>query len=326
VIPSPQPVIFDPIFRPKPWGGRKLETFFGKRLPPGELIGESWELASLPGAESRVRSGPLAGRTLAELVESWGSRLYGDAQLVDGRFPLLIKFLDARERLSVQVHARPAANQPAALSPGVKHEAWYIVDAEPGAELFIGVQPGTSAPDLARAAQTGQISPLLRSWPARRGAAFFLPSGVIHALGAGLLVAEIQTPADVTYRLCDWDRVDASGRRRQLHIEQALENALLEAGGAEIQVTGGRLSDADAEAVVSCDRFCVECGSVPASADLFIRLERMVIWVVLSGRGSIGVGHGLTAFAGGDVVLIPPQQKVRVTTVERCGLLRVTVP
>jgi mannose-6-phosphate isomerase len=323
----PQPVVFEPILKPKPWGGRRLETFFGKRLPPGQVIGESWELASLPGAESRVRGGPLGGCTLAELVDMWGRGLYGGAELIEGRFPLLIKFLDARERLSVQVHARPDPDQPYALSRGVKHEAWYVVDAQPGAELLAGVKPGTSAGDLARAAETGGIARLLRSWPAERGAVFFLPSGVVHALGAGMLVAEVQTPGDVTYRLYDWDRVEAGGRRRQLHVGLALENACLEVAPDVIRPSGRRkLSDMPGEALAGCAWFRIDGAHIRDDADLLMGPGQMMAWMILSGRGTINCGAHGTQFASGDVVLVPAAHGARITCTEACELLRITVP
>jgi mannose-6-phosphate isomerase len=325
--PPPQPVIFEPIFRPKPWGGRKLESFFKKPLPPAEMIGESWELASLPGAESRVRSGPLAGRTVADLVEMWGRGLYGRAELINGRFPWLIKFLDARERLSVQVHARPHASPPGALQPGVKHEAWYVLAAEPGAELFIGVKPGTRLRDLARAAETGRVAQHLRSWPAQAGAAFFLPSGVVHALGAGLLVAEIQTPGDTTYRLSDWGRVDGTGRPRELHIRLALQNARLDVEPEVIQPSRRpRLSDITGETLASCPWFRIDRASILNGADLFMGPGRMMVWVVLSGWGDISDGANLIRFVAGDVVLVPSARSTRITCIEQCELLRITAP
>ena len=165
---SPLPVIFEPIFKPKPWGGRELQRLFGKPLPGDGPIGESWEVTDLPGNESRVAGGPLAGKRIGELVELWGSDLLGNAKLVDGRFPLLIKFLDARERLSIQVHPRAGAAGTGAEQPGVKHEAWYVVDAEPNAALFIGLRPGAGADEIRAAGPTAALEKLQQR--ATRGA------------------------------------------------------------------------------------------------------------------------------------------------------------
>lgn len=226
MTPPPMPLLFEPIFKPKPWGGRKLADLFHKRLPPGQRIGESWELVSLPGDESRVRGGPLAGRTLSELVALWGRDLLGDAALLDGRFPLLIKFLDARENLSVQVHPRPDGPDAARGAP-IKHEAWYVVDADPGAAIFVGLRPGVTRQQFESLAHTPQVQELLVRRPVQASDCFYLPSGTVHALGAGVVVAEVQTPSDVTYRLYDWGRLDDHGQPRELHVQQGLANALL---------------------------------------------------------------------------------------------------
>ena len=185
---KPIPVVFEPLFKPKPWGGRMLETLFGKPLPPGEPIGESWEIVSLPANESRVRGGPLAGRQISDLAGMWGSALYGAGGVGREGFPLLIKFLDARENLSVQVHPKPI--DLTRVEPGVKHEAWFVVHADPGAEMFIGLKPGVTPDDLAESANTPRTAELLRRWPVTAGQCYYLPSGVIHALGAGIVVAE----------------------------------------------------------------------------------------------------------------------------------------
>ena len=168
MITPPIPVTFEPIFKPKPWGGRKLADVLSKPLPPDERIGESWELVSLPENESRVREGPLAGTPIGDLVKAWGTDLYGGASLADGRFPLLIKFLDAREPLSVQVHPKPAKDDRGGWRPGIKHEAWYIIAAEPGSELFIGLKPGVTHADVVKAADTPAMADLLQRWGVER--------------------------------------------------------------------------------------------------------------------------------------------------------------
>jgi mannose-6-phosphate isomerase len=307
----PLPVVFEPLYRPRPWGGRKLAERFARTLPPHEPVGESWEIVSLPGAESRVRDGPLAGRTLSELIALWGRRLVGGAELVDGRFPLLIKFLDAREWLSVQVHpsgtapdaapAQPAPRSAAAVPSGpdampalstpawgVKDEAWYVIDAEPGASLLIGCRDGVTRCDLEAAAGTRAIIDLLRPWRATPGACFFLPSGTPHALGAGILVAEVQTPSDVTYRMYDWDRVGLDGRPRELHVRQALANIRLDV--APIAIVQPRTHVAGVFAtvtkLVACEHFLIDKLRLAAGTSQGFPHSEMVVWVVLSGRGA----------------------------------------
>ncbi len=221
---SPYPLLFDPIYKPKLWGGDSIFTHFGRPKPMPEPVGESWELADLEHDRSRVRNGPAAGRTLGELRATWGRGLLGPAPLFEGRFPLLIKFLDARAWLSVQVHPNEAVARRLGGSVRVKHEAWYVLAAEPDGAIYHGLEPGVTAKDFREAMLTGRVDGILRKVPVRPGECYYLPSGTPHALGEGVLVAEIQTPSDVTYRTYDWNRVDpTTGQPRELHLDAALE-------------------------------------------------------------------------------------------------------
>lgn len=232
-----QPLLLAPQLLPKVWGGRRLERL-GKSLPPGQNIGESWELADLAATSgsgaggqavrSTIASGPLSGRTLAEAIRQFGRDLLGDLPLTDtGEFPLLVKLLDASDNLSVQVHPSPAY---IAAHPGepahLKTESWYVVDATPTGDgrpptLYIGLRPGVTHAAFAAAAraQSPAIVDMLNAVPAVPGECHTLPSGIAHALGAGVVVAEVQLPSDTTFRLYDWGRAG-----RQLHVEQALES------------------------------------------------------------------------------------------------------
>lgn len=225
-----QPLLLAPTLIPKVWGGRRLASL-GKRLPGGAAIGESWELADLgqtsaSGAgggavRSRIEGGPLHGRPLGNAIAAWGRSLLGDVRpSPTGDFPLLVKYLDASANLSVQVHPSPAY---AAAHPGasLKTESWYVVEADPGAVLYIGLAPGVSAEEFARAARAAspRLGEMLRRVPAVAGECHTLPSGTVHALGAGVTVAEVQTPSDTTFRLYDWGRDG-----RELHVEAALES------------------------------------------------------------------------------------------------------
>lgn len=335
----PVPVIFEPILKRKPWGGRRLESILGKSLPPGEQIGESWELVSLPppsGAalhdyESRVRNGPLAGRTLSQLIELWGTGLHGSAELVDGRFPLLIKFLDARENLSVQVHPKPAQTGDATgeVRPPIKHEAWYVIDAAPGSELLIGLKPEVTPEQLARQAHTAAVVDLLRHRPAKPSACYYLPSGTPHALGAGVLVAEIQTPSDITYRMYDWERTDAAGQPRELHVQKALENIAWNVPEELIRQprrhVGGVLFAATR--LVFTDRFTIEKIRASEAMSDDVSYGEMAIWVILRGRGMLRTGTFECPFQTGDVVLIPAgAKKTQVMTEVDSEWLEVKVP
>lgn len=224
---EPYPLILKPIFFEKVWGGRALERL-GKKIPAAPTkIGESWEVADMGStsvsgagggaARSTVENGPLAGQTLADAAAMWGSRMMGRYPLsVSGGFPLLVKFLDASENLSVQVHPSPAYAQ-ANAGANLKTECWYILSAEPGAVIYKGLKPGVTAASFAAHIKDGTVANDLIAVPAVVGECHNLPSGTVHALGAGVVVAEVQTPSDTTYRVFDWGRTG-----RELHIPQAL--------------------------------------------------------------------------------------------------------
>lgn len=228
------PLKFRPRLVEKMWGGRKLQTVLGKALPQGKPIGESWELFDFPPGvvdssgdwiSSEVINGPLAGRMLHWLLEHHREELLGPVALSgrQGQFPILIKFLDAREDLSVQVHPDQAyanANPHAHL----KSEAWYVLQADPGARLLNGLKPGVTRDLFKAAIDRGDVDRLIESAKPREGECFYLPSGTVHALGAGLLVAEVQTPSDTTFRVFDFNRIDPStGKPRALHVQEALQ-------------------------------------------------------------------------------------------------------
>ncbi|MCH7901723.1 MAG: class I mannose-6-phosphate isomerase [Acidobacteria bacterium] len=224
------PLVLNPILKEKVWGGRRLEHY-GKVLAAGSQVGESWEVADMPAtspsggggdeARSLILNGLLAGRQLHDAVVQWGSDLLGDVRLTpNGDFPLLVKFLDAREHLSVQVHPTAAY---VAAHPGahLKDESWYVVEAEPGAHLFKGLEDGVTRDTFIAAVAGGSVVELLKAWPAVPGDVYHLPSGTVHALGAGVLVAEVQTPSDTTFRIYDWAK-EYSRAGRELHVEAAL--------------------------------------------------------------------------------------------------------
>lgn len=330
------PLLFEPLFQPRPWGGRRLADLLDKPLPDGPPIGESWELVSLPNAESRVRGGPLAGATLHQLVTDWGERLLGGAALVAGRFPLLIKFLDARETLSVQVHPRQRADA-GPEQGGFKNEAWYVIAAEPDAQLLIGLKPGITSRQFAAAAGSAACADMLERWPARPGRCYYLPSGVPHALGAGVVVAEVQTPLDTTYRLYDWDRPGLDGRPRTLHLREGVENLCTDVPRETIlqprSHAGGVFSTVSR--LVSCASFLIDKVRLAAGVAQGFPHSEMVVWIVLGGAGEFlcadPAGPQRRAprvpFKRGDVALIPADcGPLRVHTGEPCELLEVKLP
>jgi len=325
----PIPVVFEPIFKPKPWGGRELARLFGKRLPGDDPIGESWEVSDLPGNESRVAGGPLAGKRIGELVEMWGRDLVGHADLADGRFPLLIKFLDAREPLSVQVHPSGLGESSASEPTGVKHEAWYVIDAHPEAGLYVGLKPGVGPDDVRKAVSGSGLADLHRLRPVKPGRCYYLPSGVPHALGAGIVVAEVQTPSDVTYRLYDWQRVGLDGKPRELHVEQALAHLLCDV--PEEQIVQPRRHSADVfttvTRLVTCERFLIDKLRLCEGIVRELPSGEMAIWIVLGGRGALTRNRHQCEFKPGDVVVIPAESEgTRFEAASDCELLEVTIP
>lgn len=218
-----EPLHLTPVLIDKPWGGRRLAEL-GHDLDPDAQVGESWEVADLSGVDTsrstRVRIGPHAGRALTDLIHLDRAGLLGAAISRDGHFPLLVKLLDASEPLSVQVHPTPefAAGH---ANVAVKTESWVVLDAEPGAHLYLGVGAGVEPDQLRAAAAKPAIIELLRSVPARAGDVHHVPAGTVHALGAGIVVAEVQTPGDTTFRLYDWEQ-ELGREGRELHVDAAL--------------------------------------------------------------------------------------------------------
>ncbi len=298
----------DPVLVPKPWGGRRLASF-GKSLPDDGPYGESWDVADLPseivgtGAASRsvVASGPLRGSPLCDVIGAWGSDLLGSAApTAAGDFPLLFKLLDAHEHLSVQVHpdAAFAATDP---SVAVKTESWYIVDAEPGAVIYKDVRPGVTVDDVAGAANSEAIVDLLQPVPAEPGSFHHLPAGLVHALGAGVLVAEPQTPSDTTFRLYDWT-AEYGRAPRDLHIEDALAALRIHPDGA---FALDPLDEAGSRRLIHTDHYWITehalvSGSGPLGDDGELRIV-----TVLDGEAALSRHNNVTSLRSGDTVVVP---------------------
>lgn len=215
------PLVCEPLFVPKVWGGRRLETVLGKRLPPGERIGESWEVADLPEGTSRIAAGQLQGWTLRDAMQEYAQDIAPDTD--DGHFPLLVKFIDAEEALSVQVHPDEQACRE--LFPGArsKHECWLVVHAEPGAAILHGVKPGVTKSTLEAAAGDEGLLEHLRRVPVRAGDFIYIPAGTVHAILPPVVILEIQQPSDTTFRLYDHGRPAQPSKSRRLHVREGLE-------------------------------------------------------------------------------------------------------
>ena len=217
-----QPLVFEPLFMERVWGGRKLEQIYHKKLPPGARIGESWEIVDREEAQSVVHDGPLRGSTLHELWTHHRAAVFGENLGSDeGRFPLLVKILDAQEKLSLQVH--PPAAIADQLHGEPKTEMWYLAHAEAGAELYAGLAEATDRARFEEAIHEGRAAELVHRLAVEEGDTIFIPSGRIHAIGAGCLIVEIQQNSDTTYRVFDWNRLGLDGKPRALHVDQSLQ-------------------------------------------------------------------------------------------------------
>ncbi|MGJ7442185.1 type I phosphomannose isomerase catalytic subunit [Aquipuribacter sp. MA13-6] len=291
---------------PKPWGGRRLADL-GRDLPVGDVpVGESWDVAdldaattSVPDPVSRVGHGPHAGRTLADLVRTHRAELLGTtAPTPAGRFPLLLKHLDAREDLSVQVHPsqRVLDRLPGAR---LKTESWVVVAAAPGAELFLGVAQGVRPDDVDRAFGTPGMVPLLRRVPARVGDVHHVPAGLIHALGAGVVVAEPQTPSDTTYRIYDW-AVEHGREPRPLHRQEAM---LCVRAEWAVNVDPPPSQDGDG-LLVDTDHYRISRRTTETAGPVDVPV-RPVARVVVVVAGRIELDDLPAALTAGGVVVLP---------------------
>ncbi len=306
----PGPLVFEPIYKPRIWGGDRIFRHFGRLNRFAEPIGESWELSDIPEGRSVVARGPEAGRTLGQVAAEWGPDLLGDVALLDGCFPLLIKFIDARQWLSVQVHPPESVARRMGGDVRVKNEAWYVLDADPDGAIYHGLEPGIDRRTFREAMISGRIEGVLRKVPARPGDCFDLPSGTVHALGAGVLVAEVQTPSDTTFRAYDWGRVDPStGRPRALHLDEAME--CIDFDAPQPPPTQPRSHMGTVSTTVTrlcaCPSFIIEKVRMAEGTRRSVPYDEPVVWIVLEGGGRIvqkGRGEP-TAFSRGDVLLLP---------------------
>ncbi len=216
------PILFQPIFKERIWGGRQLETFYQKQLPAGVPIGESWEISDRPGDVSVIANGAFAGKTLRWLLEEHAVGVYGQMAAQPKVFPLLVKILDAQQDLSLQVH--PPASKAAAMGGEPKTETWYFTRTTQEAKLYVGLRHGVTRGEFEQRIGDGSVAECFHRIAVHDGDSMFLPSGRVHALGAGSVLFEIQQNSDTTYRVFDWNRVDASGKARELHVAQSLES------------------------------------------------------------------------------------------------------
>jgi mannose-6-phosphate isomerase len=343
------PLRFRPLLRHTIWGGRRLGTVLHKPIGSGDDYGESWEVADLPGWESVVESGPLAGTSIRELMQSHRQELLGRHADRD-RFPLLVKFIDGERDLSIQVHPRgeregqrekgaegtggqhgamtnpqsPMTNEareylswsdplPSSPLPPVspsprppaagKAEFWVVLEARPGSRMYLGLKPGVEEQDLRAALKSGTVAECMHTYAPQPGDCFDLKPGLLHALGNGILIAEIQQPSDVTYRLYDWDRVDEQGERRELHTEQALATIDYSLGPVSALEPTYVTAQAFPERLVESEYFIVQRYRHPGS-DAIPDDDRLHVLSVLAGQVR-GIGPARFTLGKGETIVLP---------------------
>jgi mannose-6-phosphate isomerase len=307
------PLVFEPLFMERIWGGRRLETLLGKHLPPGVRIGEAWEMVDREEAQSVVHEGPFRGWTLHELWCERREQIFGPGLPDSPRFPLLCKILDAQERLSVQVH--PPAEVAPRLGGEPKTEMWYLLDASLDSDLYAGLKCGVDRAGFEQALHEGRVAELIHSFPIKAGDAMFIPSGRVHAIGAGNLIVEVQQNSDTTYRVFDWNRLGLDGKPRELHVAESV--ASINFDDCEPAIV-----EPDGEVLVDCAEFRVERWTLEQP-----RINpgpRFAIITVIDGR----VECAGRVFEHGAFFLLPASATERELRPREAGsrVLRTTIP
>jgi len=323
-FPVLYPLTFHPIFKERVWGGREMERLYGKKLPPGTPVGESWEISDRPGDASVIANGPLAGKTLRWLMENHRAELLGGAKPANkNRFPLLCKILDARKKLSLQVH--PPVSKAAGLGGEPKTEMWFIADAAPDAELFVGLKRGVTRAKFEKKIRIGEVAECFHRVPVRAGDAMFLPSGRVHAIGAGLVIFEIQQNSDTTYRVFDWNRIGLDGKPRELHVAQSL--ASIDFNDFEPALVQGKfIGDAliQHRSLVDDPLFKVEIWKFNPGAHDRLKPKQLQIIAAIQGEVEITSGSTSVKLSAGQFSLIPADlEQTEVLAKSDAALLRV---
>ena len=311
------PIKLSPAFKDYLWGGERLKHDFNKRCDL-ERVAESWELSAHKDGQSTVSEGPYAGYTLSEYLDALGKEALGTLAVGYEYFPLLIKLIDAKSDLSVQVHP---SDEYALSHEGEygKTEMWYVLDCEENASLFYGFERPVTKEEYAAAIRDGRLTDILHRVQVKPGDVFFIPAGTVHAIGAGILICEIQQNSNTTYRVYDYNRRDKDGNLRPLHVEKALEVSCTQPSPPL-----PAMNDGVDVLLASCEYFHVRRLRVSDAYTLDVTTDSFVSLVVTGGEGRLVFDGGETAFVKGDSLFIPAQNG-RITVEGRCELIHSTV-
>lgn len=292
-----EPIVFAPVYKEKVWGGRALESVYGRKLPNGTNYGEAWEFVDREGEQVTILNGPVAGRTLHDLWAHERTAVFGPAfaNHPSERFPLLVKILDARDDLSIQVH--PPASVASSLNGEPKTEMWYIAHAEPNAKLYVGLKAGITKEAFQAGIESGQTQDQVHAITPKKGDFIFIPSGRLHAIGGGLLIYEIQQNSDTTYRVFDWNRPGSDGKPRDLHVDESLKCIDFEDIEPAMDAPQG-------DTLVDCEHFQVLRRTISGNRSIAATPDGQAAIVTVV-RGN--VTSGSRDFKPGDFFLIPAQ-------------------
>lgn len=323
-----EPLKMHPVYKEPIWGGKNLKEKYGKDIP-SDTTGEAWEVAAHKNGQSTVAGGTLDGKTLGEAIELLGKDLLGDyvAQQYPDKFPLLVKFLDCNDKLSVQVHPDDAYAKAHENGELGKTEMWYILDAKPGAKLIYGFNRDVTKEEFARAIETNTLDTIMNYVDVEPGDCFFIPSKTLHALLDGLLVAEIQQNSDTTYRVYDFGRVDKNGNARELHIAKSVEvtNLSSSKGGEKVAPKAEKIEGGTKYPLCKCEYF----DTVKYEADGTVLFETnrqsFELIIVYEGAAELAYEGGSMVLKAGDSVVVPAY--LGAYSIEgKCGFLKSEVP
>ena len=308
------PVItFNPVYQERVWGGRQLETLYARTLPNADQpFGESWEISAREEAPSLVQSGKFSGLSLGQLWQDHREELFGN--YADETFPLLFKILDAQDDLSIQVH--PPADIAPEMGGEPKTEMWYIAHAEPGAKVYIGVKEGTTKESYEQAIKDGSSEDLVHSIEPKTGEFIQIPSGRLHAIGAGLLIYEIQQNSDTTYRVYDWGRVGLDGQPRELHVEESMRCI-------DFSDVEPSMSEAQGDLLIECDYYRIERHRASQGSSVSNK-DQSTFSIITVVEGELNDSSGKSHPAGSFLML--PKGDEALTASADCLYLQTTIP
>ncbi|MGG5506253.1 MULTISPECIES: type I phosphomannose isomerase catalytic subunit [unclassified Myroides] len=317
----PYPMMFEPILKERIWGGKKLHTVLGKQQI-SDSVGESWEISNVPENVSLVSNGCYQGQSLEELIKTYPMDVLGSSIVTafGYQFPLLFKFLDAKEDLSIQLHPNDELAKERHNSLG-KTEMWYVMQADPEARVVVDFKEGVTQEDYLQHLSTKTLPSILNEIPVKKGDAFFIQTGTVHAIGGGVLLAEIQQTSDITYRVYDWDRVDSEGQTRELHVDLALKAINYEK--KQVVLTYEKHEN-KANPLVCCPFFTVNFIPLAERYEIEKPLDRFYLYVCTEGACELQINDLTCGIKQGETVLIPASVK-KLVAIGQATLLEIYI-